>query len=313
MRKYILRVCVCIVIVAAFLGCAAPSSDLGTSPSGAESLRPGYDVVYYPNLQPDISLISVQERMNRTGGRNSRGVFVSDDTAQYGSWHLVKSMSIDNNRIEIKAGSDVRDNDFFANSYITISPTGFQPKSIITVKLFNYNLLNQTIVVERSRDKGYYPYVIFIEDVMAFRFYQSDLAGAKTIANALYFLQQKQKANPETLDKELERFESIAAQYRALTIKPPVSEEQRRYIVQANALAEQKQYEKAQEKYLEVIKLDPTSYPAAYFNMALLDIQEHDPRTAIFRMKQYLLLVPDAQDARSAQDKIYEWELMMHK
>jgi hypothetical protein len=28
-------------------------------------------------------------------------------------------------------------------------------------------------------------------------------------------------------------------------------------------------------------------------------------------MKQYLTLEPDAKDARSAQDKIYEWELMM--
>jgi len=313
MRKSIWGVCVCIVIATAFLGCAAPSSDLGTSPSGAESLRPGYNVVYYPNLQPDISLISVQEGMNRTGGRNSKGVFVSDDTAQYGSWHLVKSMSIDNNRIEIKAGSDVYNSDFFVDSLVSIGPSGYQPRSLTTTRLYDYNLVNRTIVVEKGKSKGFYPYVIFINGVMTLRFYEGDLAGAKLLADALFLLQQQQKANLNTLDKELERFESIAAQYRALTIKPPVSEEQRRYIVQANALAEQKQYEKAQEKYLEVITLDPTSYPAAYFNMALLAIQEHDPRTAIFRMKQYLLLVPDAQDARSAQDKIYEWELMMQK
>jgi hypothetical protein len=30
-------------------------------------------------------------------------------------------------------------------------------------------------------------------------------------------------------------------------------------------------------------------------------------------MKKYLLIEPDASDARSAQDKIYEWEIMMHK
>lgn len=30
-------------------------------------------------------------------------------------------------------------------------------------------------------------------------------------------------------------------------------------------------------------------------------------------MKQYLLLEPEAKDARSAQDKIYEWELMIQK
>jgi len=28
-------------------------------------------------------------------------------------------------------------------------------------------------------------------------------------------------------------------------------------------------------------------------------------------MKKYLILYPDAPDARAAQDKIYEWELML--
>jgi hypothetical protein len=30
-------------------------------------------------------------------------------------------------------------------------------------------------------------------------------------------------------------------------------------------------------------------------------------------MKKYLLLEPDASDARGAQDKIYEWEIMTQK
>ena len=88
----------------------------------------------------------------------------------------------------------------------------------------------------------------------------------------------------------------------------PVSEEQRKYIVQANSMTKQRQYGQAQAKFLKVIEVDPTSYPAAYSNMALLAAQENQTRTAIFRMKQYLMLVPDAGDARSAQDKIYEWE-----
>jgi len=29
-------------------------------------------------------------------------------------------------------------------------------------------------------------------------------------------------------------------------------------------------------------------------------------------MKKYLMLMPDAEDARAAQDKIYEWELKMN-
>jgi len=34
---------------------------------------------------------------------------------------------------------------------------------------------------------------------------------------------------------------------------------------------------------------------------------------AITYMKKYLMLVPDAKDARGAQDKIYEWETMIHQ
>ncbi len=58
---------------------------------------------------------------------------------------------------------------------------------------------------------------------------------------------------------------------------------------------------------MKAIKLDPVSYPEAYFNMALLSAQGRRFPPAVRYMKQYLLLVPDAKDARSAQDKIYEW------
>jgi len=45
--------------------------------------------------------------------------------------------------------------------------------------------------------------------------------------------------------------------------------------------------------------------------MALLCAQGNRFKSAIDYMKKYLLLVPDAPDARSAQDKVYEWEAML--
>ena len=65
--------------------------------------------------------------------------------------------------------------------------------------------------------------------------------------------------------------------------------------------------------YLQALELEPVSYPAGYFNVALLYAQLHNFNTSISYMKQYLLLVPDAPDARSAQDKIYEWQFMVQK
>ncbi len=47
--------------------------------------------------------------------------------------------------------------------------------------------------------------------------------------------------------------------------------------------------------------------------MALLSAQMKWFNSAIPYMKQYLMLVPDAKDARKAQDKIYEWEFLAQK
>ena len=123
----------------------------------------------------------------------------------------------------------------------------------------------------------------------------------------LYFFQQQ--LYPEPYSSRLVLFEPMAAQYRALKVKPSVSEGQRKYIVQANLLNQQKDYLKAIELYNKAVELDPTSYPAAYSNLALLSAQIHDLQAAIYYMKKYLMLEPDAPDARSCQDKIYEWEL----
>ena len=59
--------------------------------------------------------------------------------------------------------------------------------------------------------------------------------------------------------------------------------------------------------------MDPVSYPAAYFNLALLYEQQEQYSRAIDAMRKYLLLQPNAADARSAQDKIYEWEIQARK
>ena len=113
--------------------------------------------------------------------------------------------------------------------------------------------------------------------------------------------------------RRLALFEPLAAEYRSLKLKPRMPEEQRKLVVQADALNQQKEYIKAIERYQKAIEINQTSYPGAYFNLALLSAQTKEFRSAIFYMKHYLLLEPDAKDARTAQDKIYEWELMLKK
>ena len=50
-----------------------------------------------------------------------------------------------------------------------------------------------------------------------------------------------------------------------------------------------------------------------YANLALLSAQLHQYNAAIYYMKKYLMLEPEAEDARSAQDKIYLWESMLQE
>jgi tetratricopeptide (TPR) repeat protein len=133
----------------------------------------------------------------------------------------------------------------------------------------------------------------------------------KQLADALFTIQKK--LNAQHYSSELDAFKQIAKTYCALKTKPSISEEERKFIVQANFLNQQKDYEKAIEMYKKVIGIDQTAYPAAYYNLALLFAQVSNYDAAIFYMQEYLLLEPEAQDARAAQDKIYEWETLMGK
>lgn len=141
---------------------------------------------------------------------------------------------------------------------------------------------------------------------------EGEVNGIK-LADALKFIQsqiQNQKMGKQ-YGPRLILFEPVAANYRALKLKPQVSEEQRKYIVQANSFNDQKNYTKAIALYIKAIETDQTSYPAAYSNLALLSAQVGNYYDAVYYMKKYLMLMPEAEDARSAQDKIYAWEAQL--
>ncbi len=109
--------------------------------------------------------------------------------------------------------------------------------------------------------------------------------------------------------KELEEFRILSQNFRELPEKPSITEEQRKFLVQANAQNDNKKYTEALVLYEKAIKINPFTYPSAYYNMALISAQLKKYRYAIFNMQKYLVLAPDSEDSRKAQDKIYEWEL----
>lgn len=133
----------------------------------------------------------------------------------------------------------------------------------------------------------------------------------KRFADALLTIQQELRQECDSQGARLDDFRKAVEAQKKLPTRPAFSEEQRRYIVQANSLNQQKEYAKAITLFEKAIELNETSYPAAYFNTALLHAQTGNYCKAIATMKKYLILDPEAKDARSAQDKIYEWELLL--
>lgn len=231
-------------------GCATQRGNTDQYRGPIETLRPGYAVVYHPQLRQGKSIESFQEKIST---------------------------------------------------------------SFMDLKSLKYNLLKYDIVVEKDleRKSGAPPFEISFADRQIWKFW--DLASAETAADALYFLQQEQKKERENQDRQIAAFQPLAALYRELAVKPQMTEDQRKYIVQANALNQLKDYPGAIDLYKKAVKVDPVSYPGAYFNLALLSGQIERYSAAITYMKQYLMLVPGAEDARSAQDKIYEWEMLLNR
>jgi hypothetical protein len=129
---------------------------------------------------------------------------------------------------------------------------------------------------------------------------------AQQLADALLTL--KAASTPEALALEQQHFDAIVQQYRSADPKPAVSEDMRRYEIQAEAAVQDKQFEQAADLYDQALAIAPW-WPQAHFNRALIleTLGEYD--LAIDEMQRYLKLAPDAANARAAQDKIYQWQL----
>lgn len=104
-----------------------------------------------------------------------------------------------------------------------------------------------------------------------------------------------------------EAFKSVADAYRKSPQKPALPEEARRFKVQAEAAVQEKNLSKAAFMFREGLLVAPW-WPEGRFNHALILGEMGDYSVAGQEMQRYLQLVPDAPNARAAQDKMYVWE-----
>jgi len=174
-----------------------------------------------------------------------------------------------------------------------------------TVTIYYKEILNcQIVYYVKVTDKGFYmPYVSVKDHLLT--------CGGKEMADLLFFMQYQYTI--KYYEEDLENFKSLARQYQISSEKPVMNEEQRKLFLQGNALNKQLDYEDALIYYEKAISLNPVAYPEGYYNYAIIAALSEKYELAILNMKKYLLMMPDATDANSAQDKIYEWEALMTK
>lgn len=188
------------------------------------------------------------------------------------------------------------------NEYIRFT-SGNENHSKDTVTIYYHEIRNDQIsyYVKVTEGGFYMPYVRVKDHLLT--------CGGKEMADLLFYMQHQYAV--KFYERDLEKFRAIAENYRELAVKPVMSAEQRKLFVQGNALNERLDYTNAIIYYDKALSMDPISYPAGYYNIALIAGLMERYEMAILNMKKYLLLMPDAPDAVSAQDEIYEWEALM--
>lgn len=138
-------------------------------------------------------------------------------------------------------------------------------------------------------------------------------SGGDKVLNSLHVLKQnaiKQKKEVEEYDAS---FAASLADYRKRAASnAALPEAANKYRVQAEGAVRDKEFDDAADLYAEALKIAPW-WPVGHFNRALVLGEAGDYELAKREMNYYLRLVPDAPNARSAQNKIYEWERLDSK
>lgn len=125
----------------------------------------------------------------------------------------------------------------------------------------------------------------------------------KEFATAWYVLAQPRKFTDPATDNI---FLHAVTRYR--TEPQPHTEALRRVQVQVESTIKAHNTIAAATLYRDALR-NAAGWPEGHFNLALLYGELEFYAEAVNAMKKYLYLIPNAPDARAAQDKIYEWEL----
>ncbi len=251
------------------------------------------------NTEPGLLDSLESEILSKLHGLRWEYWYDEDGTGQYSQYGLMKddNIKIENNCLVFNFNElGVRSVNLINNSFnINFNASYDPPKRNIWV--------GKVLLI-----MGPFPGEEDEESTASINVQTDELFGLFNQYQKEYF-EENDKQLIEKRLRELEDFRILSQKFREMPEKPSITEEQRKFLVQANVRNDEKKYTEALALYEKAVKIDPSSYPSAYYNMALISAQLKKYRYAVFNMKKYLMLVPEAEDARKGQDKIYEWEM----
>jgi tetratricopeptide (TPR) repeat protein len=98
-------------------------------------------------------------------------------------------------------------------------------------------------------------------------------------------------------------FQRRAAAWRALPVKPSISDDVKQHRLLAEDSYQQKQFETAAAEYEAGLEIDPL-WAQGHFNAAVIYGELKDYDDAIWHMRCYLELMPDAPDSQQSRDQM---------
>jgi hypothetical protein len=132
-----------------------------------------------------------------------------------------------------------------------------------------------------------------------------DVELGKQLVDALAELQRTVDAPPSP--EEQARFADVAQAYRAAHPKPLRPEALVRFQVQAEGAVRDKDFAEAEDYFAQGLQIAPW-WPDGHYNRAVVLAETGDYAPATVEMQRYLLLAPEASNAREAQNMIYDWQ-----
>jgi tetratricopeptide (TPR) repeat protein len=129
---------------------------------------------------------------------------------------------------------------------------------------------------------------------------------ARTFIEAVIALKNAAQARGSD-ETDFAAFTVAAKTWLATTPRPEMSDEARTYKLLAEDAFKRQDMKAALEAYGDALDIHPM-WPEGHYNAALLAAETKDYGSAANHMRRYLVLAPNAKDARAAKDKLLLWQ-----